>query len=85
MKHPIQHYFTTAENKIQTLSGKYAFSAAAWNAYAELLMLREFSVDCEKDSDWKLYDKMYDNLADSDKFGLALYVEHETLRNKEVR
>ena len=84
-KNSLVSSYTSAQNKINTLSGKYAFSPAMWNAYCSLLALRIYASDCKKNSDWKLYDKMYNRFVNSDKFGLALYVEHEMLRNKEAR
>ena len=83
-KKSLRNYSTIAQSKVNTLSGKYAFSPVAWNAYAELLALREYAKDCKKNSDYKLYNKMYNRLVNSDRFGLAIYVEQQMLRNKEV-
>ena len=83
-KKSLHNYYTKANGKIKTLSGKYEFTAKAWNAYAELLALREYAADCRKNSDWRLYEKMYNRLVNSDRFGLAIYVEQQMLRNKEV-
>ena len=84
-KKSLIQYSTIATGKINTLKWKYSFSPEAWNAYHELLALREFARDMKKNSDMKLYDKHYYKLVNSGHFGMSIIVEQTLLRSKEVR
>lgn len=81
MKPTFVYYSTIASNKINIYKQTFTFSSEEWNAYSELLALREYARNINKNNERKLYNKMYNKFINSGKFGLALATEHAILKS----
>ena len=81
MKPAFDYYSNIAAGKIKNYAKTYTFSAEAWNAYGELLTLREYAKDMKKNNERKLYEKAYNQFVNGKDFGIALVVEHRILKD----